>query len=789
MTHNTSQQPFEEAAHYWKEALQSQISPDWAKQIDEFEADIHLKKEGKVSDQLFAETRLRKGAYGQRYDNGHRYDGTESKEIPFPDSELMKGPGTYWHAPGMLRIKVPFGGMNREQMRLMADLAEEYSDSIIHITTRQDIQLHFIHIDETPTIFRRLAAVGITTQEACGNSVRNVTACPKSGVCKDQSFDVTPYADAVFRYLLSHPDVQDFGRKFKISLSGCKSHPCGLSNMHDLGLIAKTKVVDGVEKRGFELYVGGGLGAVPYNAKLFGDFVEEQDLLPTIQGICRIYARYGEKQKRHMARIKYLVVKMGQEEFIQSVKDEIKTLPEDPRWIAFLDNLNDLDESPYLQHSEDANTAFYGVSKGEDEGFDQWLETNVEDQRQEGYSMVTINLPLGDMTPGQMRALADLGERFIGDTFRTTVEQNILLRWVRNEDMYTLYRELAKVHLAAAGAETLVDITSCPGTDTCKLGISSSRGLAATLMTHLAEKSVRADQAIKDLKIKVSGCFNSCGQQYLADIGFYGVSRIVNKYAVPHFQLLLGGEFTNNGGTYGLAIGNFPSKAVPMVVDKLTDMYMAAREGAESFQDYVKRVGKKEILAELKPLQAVPEYEDDNTYYTDWGDIREFSMKDKGIGECAGEVVTLTDFGLKTADREFFDAQVLVDEGAFQKAGELCFVAMKHAAQALIKTYNPDISEDPNEIMDEFKARFFDTKLIHDPFGGDRFVQYYFQAHSNQGETFTEETAQHRVEETRLFVEACHSCSIKIVQLEAEAEAAAKKKAKEEAAAKKKAEA
>lgn len=261
-------------ASSWKEQLQGLIREDWSADIDQFEAQLALRKHGKIEEKVFAETRLRRGTYGQRYDNGRRHDGIAQQTLPY--TAITKGPDTCWDAPGMTRIKIPFGGLNPEQMIVLAELAEEYSDNICHITTRQDIQLHFIHIDDSPAMFRRLAAVGITTKEACGNSVRNVTACPLAGVCNTETFDVTPYANAVAFYLLGHPDTQDFGRKFKIAFSGCKHEACGLVSIHDLGGIAVKKVFEGQEKRGFELYVGGGLGAVPHQAKLFDAFVPEE---------------------------------------------------------------------------------------------------------------------------------------------------------------------------------------------------------------------------------------------------------------------------------------------------------------------------------------------------------------------------------------------------------------------------------------------------------------------------------------------------------------------------------
>src|SRR5262245_21939260 len=271
----------------WKEKLAGQIPEQWAAEIDHFEAQMVLRKAGKIEEKVFAELRLRRGAYGQRYDNGHRHDGLKTQDLHYPQQGLTKGPETAWDAPGMQRIKIPGGGLNPEQLEILADLADECSDAILHVTTRQDFQLHFVHIEDTPDIMRRLGAVGITTREACGNSVRNVTACHLAGVCAEETFDVTRYSKAMAYFLLGHEDCQDFGRKFKIAFSGCKANPCGLVMMHDLGCIAR--VVDG--RRGFEVYVGGGLGAVTHQAKLLDDFLPEEELLPLAQAICRVFAR------------------------------------------------------------------------------------------------------------------------------------------------------------------------------------------------------------------------------------------------------------------------------------------------------------------------------------------------------------------------------------------------------------------------------------------------------------------------------------------------------------------
>ena len=279
----------------WKEKLADKIDPQLAEEIDVFETQMVLRRQGKLDEKLFAETRLRRGCYGQRYDNGHRHDGIRTQPLPY-QSDMTKGPETLWDAPGMQRIKIPFGGVTPDQLDTLAELAEEYSDGVLHVTTRQDFQLHYVHIDDTPNLMRRLAAVGITTREACGNSVRNVTACPIAGVCRTEVFDVTPYAKACSKFLLGHPDTQGLGRKFKVAFSGCKDEACALTSLHDMGCIAVKKTENGTERRGFELYVGGGLGAVPQQAKLFDDFLPEEELLPIAQAISRVFARLGEKR-------------------------------------------------------------------------------------------------------------------------------------------------------------------------------------------------------------------------------------------------------------------------------------------------------------------------------------------------------------------------------------------------------------------------------------------------------------------------------------------------------------
>ncbi|OGQ81962.1 MAG: sulfite reductase [Deltaproteobacteria bacterium RIFCSPLOWO2_12_FULL_60_19] len=744
----------------WKEKLKSRMAPDLAREIDIFETQIELRKQGKLDERVFAETRLRRGVYGQRYDNGQRHDGQKVQKLKLPSGGLTKGPETVWDAPGMLRIKIPFGGLNPEQMEALADLSEEYSDAISHVTTRQDIQYHFVHIDDTPTLMRRLAAVGITTREACGNVVRNVTACPLAGVCRDETFDVTPYAIACSNFLLGHPDTQDFGRKFKVAFSGCKQHPCGLTTMHDMGAIAKTAVVDGQERRGFEFYVGGGLGAVPYKAQLFESFLPEEELLPLAQAISRVFARLGEKRNRARARVKFLIANLGIEEFRRLVLEERAKLEPDPRWRDYLSTVRQYRETPLKPAAS--------LNGGErPRGFDAWHATNVYRQRQPGYAVATVTLPLGDITAGQLRGLADIARRFVKDTIRTTVEQNIVLRWVSEADLPALYEALRQIGLGEANAGTIVDVTACPGTDTCKLGIASSRGLAKELRSRLSEKSFELDAAVKDLRIKVSGCFNSCGQHHIADIGFYGINRNINGYAVPHFQVMLGGKFNDNAGAYGLAIGAVPSKRIPEVVLRVTDRYIKERKKSESFQDFVGRIGKKETKAMLEDLTQVPAHAVDASFYRDWGDPREFTLTDMGVGECAGEVVSQAQFTLAASERELFEAQVYFDAGDLRKAVMTAYAAMVQAAQALVKTQLYDVSNDEAIVLTEFRKRFCDTELFYDKYAGGKFADYLFKAKETlqQQNGMKQDGALRLLQEAQLFIDAAHSCYNKLSAL------------------------
>jgi sulfite reductase (ferredoxin) len=387
----------------------------------------------------------------------------------------------------------------------------------------------------------------------------------------------------------------------------------------------------------------------------------------------------------------------------------------------------------------------------------------VRDQRQQGYVTATVALPLGDITADQMRRLSDIVAKYTRGTIRTTVEQNFLIRWVSWSDVPALFADLDAADLGQPGAQSVVDIVSCPGTDTCKLGISSSRGLAGELRNRLLAKGYALDEAIKDLHIKISGCFNSCGCHHVADLGFYGVSRTINGFKVPHFQVVLGGQWENNAGSYGLPIIAVPSKRAPEAIDRITEFFVKNRQKGERFYAFVKRVGKGPIRELLEPLfQNLPSYETEPGLYSDWGDPRLYSIGDIGIGECAGEVVTRYQFEMTAAERLVFEAGLDLDRNAPQAAGETAETAFLRAAKAIVQVQYDDVSNDPAEIAAEFKERFFDTQLFFDPFVGPKFANYFFAAMAARGERYTADTAHHRIAEAQLFIEGVHNCYNKL---------------------------
>ncbi len=683
------------------------LPPDIREEIDVFETELRRVQAGLVDDKLFTEFRLRHGVYGQRQDRVQ-----------------------------MQRIKIPMGRLTADQLVALADIAEEYAVGVLHVTTRQDFQCHFVDINDTPNLMRRLAAVGITTREACGNVIRNVTCCPQAGVCCDEAFDVAPHAHAMAYFMLRHSDAQNFGRKFKISYSGCEGHACGLGRMHDIGAVARVR--DGVE--GFQVLVGGGLGSLPHQAKVYSEFVPAGEMLPLAQAISRVFARFGEKKNRAKARMKFLIAKQGIDEFRRLVEEERARLPTDARWESEIASaVGKLEDAPLKPPSELA------TPEDPDPGLAEWLEFNVRPQRQAGYSTVDVFLPLGDITSEQAREFAELSRAFVKDTLRTTVDQNLLLQWVSNADLPDLFRALKAIGLAEAGAGRLKDVVACPGTDSCKLGITSSRGLAA----HLHRKFANGMSGIahrSDLKIKISGCFNSCGQHHIADIGFFGSVQRKKNDTAPVFQVTLGGSTRSNAESYGLAIGKIPSQNVDKAIAKVSEFYSREKRGEETLADVVARLGKSRVKEELSEFMTLPSYEDAPGYYKDIRQPWQY-QRSIGVGECAGEVVDQAEFMLEDADRIHFESTLDLEASRYADASAKAFDACRKAADALLFTKGLWLS-DRYDTVAEFRKHFYDSDGFYRPFA-ENFLRTAQEGHSSDPER-----ARLQVEEATLFIEA-----------------------------------
>ncbi len=692
---------------------------DIFKDIEIYEIELKRWLNGEVPDALFTEFRLRHGVYGQRQ------EGVQ-----------------------MIRIKLPLGMISVKQMHALADLSEELADSVSHITTRQDIQYHNVDIRNTPELMRRLAEVGITTAEACGNVVRNVCACTKTGVCSSELFDVTPDSLAMAEFLLKHPEAQDFGRKFKVSYSGCAGEMCGLANMHDIGAIAQIQEVDGKPVKGFKVLIGGGLGAVPRQARVLYDFVSREDMFIISQAIARIFTRHGERRNRSKARFKFVVDKFGIEETRRMLEEERAKIPEDEQRNSILND--------YLNYSEEPlkDPSSLDVS-AQSEAFQRWYRHNVEPQNQEGYSIAHVFLPLGDISGIHLRELAEISEKYVKDSVRLSVEQNIVFRWISNADLPAFYEDLKTLDLHDV-ANTLGDITACPGTDSCKLGISASRGLAATLHDQFrTEMKELGDN--NSMKIKISGCPNSCGQHHIADLGFFGSAQSKGGKTAPVFQMVLGGTTQGNAESYGLAVGKISPHNIPEAIQRLNQFYLNTKEGEETFTGFVERIGKKRVKAELADLMSLPTFDERPDFFTDLRRVEAFQVN-TGKGECAGELLPRTEFLLEECDRQNAQATLFLEDARVQEAYDLAKSSMEKSAKALLLTQGYEEFGD-YETTNEFKKKFVDTSVFF-----SKYAAYFFKAAEEAFESMDEVNVRYTVEQATLFVEEANVVYSKIAQ-------------------------
>ncbi|QTD39359.1 HEPN domain-containing protein [Polaribacter batillariae] len=641
-------------------------NPVVEKDILELERKIQLFKEGKIDEERFRSLRLARGVYGQRQ-----------------------------FGVQMIRIKLPFGRVTSEQLHRIADVSDEYSRGRLHITTRQDIQIHHVSLDRTPELWAQLEKDDITLREACGNAVRNVTASETAGIDINEPFDVSPYADATFKFFLRNPICQEMGRKFKISFSGT-DNDTAISFIHDLGFIAKVKTENGITKKGFKVLLGGGLGSQPRHADVIYEFLEEDLLIPTIEGVLRIFDRFGERAKRAKARLKFLVKDLGFEAFLELVADEVNAL-ENKKF--------KVDTSAFEQPIVFQETAIPSVKIEDETAYQKWKETNVIKQKQEGLFAIGLKIHLGDFYTPKARLLADLVKKYAANEIRLTLRQNILIRHVREEVLPFFYVELQKLGFAKAGYNSTADITACPGTDTCNLGISSSTGIAVELEKVL-ENEYPKYLNNKEIAIKISGCMNACGQHNMAHIGFQGMSIKVGNLQAPALQILIGGGILGDGkGRFSDKLVKVPSKRGPEALRILLNDIEENQQEKETFLEYYDRQGKTYFYDLLKGLQDTTNLEPND--FIDWGHSENY-VKAIGVGECAGVVIDLIATLLFESEEKITNSEEALKEHQFSDSIYHAYTSLVNTAKALLIAENVKTNTQAG-IISDFQKHFIDT--------------------------------------------------------------------------------
>ena len=652
------------------ESFRSEIeNPVVEKDIIELERKIRLFREGKIDEEKFRSLRLARGVYGQRQ------------------------PGVQ-----MIRIKLPYGRVTGNQLKRICDVSDKYSTGKLHITTRQDIQIHYVSLDETPQLWADLEKDDVTLREACGNTVRNVTASEVAGIDPIEPFDVTPYADEVFKYFLRNPVCQEMGRKFKMSFSS-SYEDTALSYLHDLGFIPKVKVENGKEIRGFKVLLGGGLGSQPRHADLITDFLAIDELIPFIEGVLRIFDRHGERSRRLKARMKFLINEIGIDAFLQLVEEEKKALP----YKTYPIEVDDYEANKTLPNPE-----LVEVTEPLDLAYEQWKLTNLIPQKQAGYVAIGVKVLLGDFTTAQARLIADLALRYANNEIRFTLRQNFLIRDVKEELVPHFYQELKKIGLADYGYNSLGDITACPGTDTCNLGIASSTGIARELEKVIAQEYPQYLRS-KELTIKISGCMNACGQHNMAHIGFQGMSLKAGKTVFPALQVLLGGDNLGDGnGRFADKVIKIPSKRGPQALRILLDDFAQHQEADEDFLQYYDRKGQMYFYDILKGLTDTSTLTEEDQ--VDWGNEDAYKVA-VGVGECAGVVIDLVATLLLEAREKLDLSKEAFIENRWSDSIYHTYAALVNAAKAILLSESKSTNSYAN-IVNMFDEIFVETGKI-----------------------------------------------------------------------------
>ena len=677
-------------------------NPVVERDIVELEKKIRLFREGRIDEERFRSLRLARGVYGQRQ------QGVQ-----------------------MIRIKLPYGKVTGDQLIRISDVADEYSTGKLHITTRQDIQIHYVSLDRTPELWAQLEKDDVTLREACGNTVRNVTASETAGIDPNEPFDVSPYAHSVFQFFLRNPVCQEMGRKFKISFSS-SDEDSALSYIHDLGFIPK--IENG--KRGFKVMLGGGLGSQPRHADVLYEFLEEDLIIPVTESVLRIFDRHGERAKRLKARMKFLIKDIGLDQFVQLIEEERSALSH-KRFPIDVESLTTEFELVKKNTSQ--------VSIDDNQHFHLWRQQNVFKQKQKDFYAIGIKVRLGDFSTAKARKLAELVKEYAANEIRLTLRQNILIRHVHEDALPFFYQELKSLGFTELGYNSSTDITACPGTDTCNLGISSSTGLAVALEDVLI-KEYPQYIANKDITIKISGCMNACGQHNMAHIGFQGMSiRTKDKRVAPAVQVLLGGGVLGNGeGRFSDKVIKLPAKRGPQALRELLDDFSLNANDNEDFLSYYDRLGEHYFYNLLVSLSDVDNLEDDD--FIDWGNNKKY-IQAVGIGECAGVVIDLVATLILEAKEKLDLARESFEDGKWSDSIYNTYTAFINGAKALLTAENISTNSQAS-IISSFDEVFVESgKLIL----STDFKSLVYQIQKNEP---TEEFARNYADDAIAFFEA-----------------------------------
>lgn len=639
------------------------------KDIIDLEKKIRDYKGGQLPEEKFRSLRLARGVYGQRQ------QGVQ-----------------------MVRIKLPYGKMTFAQWHRIAAVSDEYSNGNLHLTTRQDVQIHFVSLERTPQLWAELEKDNVTLREACGNTVRNITASDTAGIDPEEPFDITPYAHAMFEYFLRKPVCQEMGRKFKIAFSNSEKDT-GLTFMHDLGMIPRTKLINGKLVRGFKTLIGGGLGAQPHLAITTHEFLEEDLLIPYLEAVLRVFDRHGERNSRHKARIKFLIQKIGITAFNELVIAEQLALTHKTYPIQ-----TDAFETPDLP-IHGAESKLYPVK--DPSAFELWKKTNVIPQKQEGFYAAYIRVPNGNISSATSRVLIEKLKNLVADDIRVTINQGLQLRFIKEDLLANVYSILEEVGFAAAGAWSVADITACPGTDTCNLGISNSTGTALAL-SALIEDEFPELLENKEITVRISGCMNSCGQHGMASIGFHGSSLKLKGQVVPAVQVLIGGGVLGSGeGRIADKVIKVPSRRAPQVLRAIMLDFYNNAPANESFLSYSTKKGDRYYYEILKPFADLDSLTEDE--FIDWGQQEKFATA-IGVGECAGVMIDLVATLILDAEEKIANSKDCIQNGAYADGIYHAYSAQIHAAKALLLQKGIQCNTQ-HGILNDFNREFVETGI------------------------------------------------------------------------------